>query len=129
MPKTYKVMAYVLSSGLWDAFGDISLEQVLGFRDEDLEQDLARWQAAYNRQFKRHPHEFDWDRFNETGELLTARIREKLPPDTRVYYEPSDDREFFSPDNCIWDPARKDSFNEHALREKKRTLIHLGVSG
>ena len=128
MHKTYKVMAYVLSSGLWDAFGEISLEQVIDCRDEKLEQDLARWQADYNKQFKRHPYEFDWDQFNETGEQLTTRIREKLPPDMGVYYEPSDDREFFSADNYIWDPSRNDSFDEHALREKKRTLNHLGIS-
>jgi len=128
MHKTYKVMAYVLSSGLWDAFGHISLEQVLGCRDEVLEQDIARWQAAYDQQFKRCPYEFDWDGFNRIGEELTSRIRDQLPPGAKVYYEPSDDREFFQPEQCTRGSISKSGFDEAALREKKRTLIHLGVS-
>lgn len=127
--KRYKVMAYVLSSGLWDAFGSITLENILGVKDEELESELAQWQALYDSQFKCHSYEFDWDMFNEHGKSLTERIRAKLPPHTDVYYEPSDDREFFSPDECNGTRDCVDKrMNEMALREKKRTLIHMGIS-
>jgi len=126
--KRYKVMAYILSSGLWDALGSITPEQMLGFRDEALERDLAAWQARYNAQFRRHSYEFDWERFNAEGEALTERIRALLPHNTAVYYEPSDDREFFTPEQCVKDGDSADpQLNEMALREKKRTLLHIGL--
>lgn len=127
--KRYKVMAYVLSTGLWDSFGSITLETMLGVKDEELESELAQWQALYDSQFKRHSYEFDWDLFNEMGRALTKRIGEKLPPHTDAYYEPSDDREFFSPDECNGAGNCGDErMNEMALREQKRTLIHMGIS-
>lgn len=101
--KRYKVMAYIQSSGLWKAFGSIALYQILVSRDQALENDLTEWQALYDSQFKQHPYKFDWDLFNEEGRSLTERIRAKLPPGADVYYEPSDDREFFSPDECSGD--------------------------
>ena len=126
--KEYKVMAYVLSSGLWDAFGSIRLSEILGYRDEDLENDLAEWQALYDHQFKSHPYEFDWDLFNQMGRSLTERIKEKLPQGHHVSYEPSDDREFFLPEECspMACPDHKQS-NEIILREKKRSLLHLRI--
>lgn len=127
--KRYKVMAYVLSSGLWDSFGSISLESVLGVKDAELESELVEWQGLYDRQFKHHPYEFDWNLFNEIGRSLTERIREKLPPHTDVYYEPSDDREFFSPDECNRSADTKGNrLDDVALREAKRSLVYLGVS-
>ena len=127
--KRYKVMAYILSSGLWDAFGHIKLDILLGFSDEELEKDLADWHATYDAQFKKYPHDFDWKRFNELGEELTSRIKSKLPLGTDVYYEASDDREFFPQEECEGSKNSADArFNELSLREKKRTLIHMGIS-
>jgi hypothetical protein len=114
--KKYKVMAYVLSSGLWDAFKHITLDKILGHKDEELEQDLAQWHSLYDDQFKKYPHDFDWDLFNEIGRSLTERIQEKLPPDHDAYYEPSDDREFFSADECRGTVDAKG----------ERALVHLG---
>jgi hypothetical protein len=127
--KKYKVMAYILSSGLWDAFGHITLEKVLGFKDEELEADIANWHSTYDDQFKRYPYDFDWKCFNEIGEQLTSRIREKLPPEIDIYYEPSDDREFFTSEECEASLGSGDTrIDELALREKKRTLLHMGIS-
>ena len=52
--KEYKLMAYILSTGLWDPFGNITLEAVLGYNDEKLENELTEWQMLYENQFKRH---------------------------------------------------------------------------
>jgi hypothetical protein len=123
----YKVMAYVLSSGIWDALGCIRLRDVLGYHDDELEQALEQWQALYDGQFRSCPYQFDWDRFNETGRSLTERIRKKLPPHSEVVYEPSDDREFFTPGECMdADGCAGQRINELALREQKRTLVHMG---
>jgi hypothetical protein len=127
--KKYKVMAYILSSGLWDAFGHIELDKLLGFPDEELERDLKNWHTTYDAQFKNYPYDFDWKRFNELGEKLTCRIKSKLPPGEDIYYEPSDDREFFSSDECPGSADAGDArVSELMLREKKRTLIHMGTS-
>jgi len=124
--KKYKVMAYIMSSGLWDAFGAISLDQLLGSQDEELASRLQNWQDMYDDQFKKYPYDFDWNRFNEIGEELTRNIREKLPDDATIVYEPSDDREFFTPvdcdPSCSTAPSKKD--RELDLREKKRSLLY-----
>ena len=126
--KRFKVMAYVLSSGLWDAFGHIALDCALGFKDGELEKDLREWHQLYDDQFKRYPYDFDWARFNEMGVELTARIKEKLPPGPDIYYEPSDDREFFSPDDCEnTHVPGNGSERELSLRERKRSLLYTGV--
>ncbi|WP_168441893.1 hypothetical protein [Pontiella desulfatans] len=126
--KRYKVMAYVLSTGLWDTSGQVRAEDVLGIKDEEFERDLRQWQTLYDGQFKRRPYEFDWELFNELGRSLTERIREKLPPQTEVYYEPSDDREFFSPDECSDSSGSGvEGVNEVTLRERMRSLVHLGT--
>lgn len=119
MAKRYKVMAYILSTGLWDAWGNISLLQVLGRRDAVLERDLKHWQDTYDDQFKSHPYDFDWDEFNRQGQELTARIGAKLLPGYAIYYEPSDDREFFQNDDCDVSMFQSAPMREHALRERK----------
>lgn len=128
--RKYKVMAYIMSSGLWDAFGAISLDRLLGFHDEELAERLQQWQDMYDNQFKKTPYDFDWKRFNEIGEELTRRIQEKLPEEADIVYEPSDDREFFSPEDCVPSytsvPSKKD--RELELREKKRSLLYSRVA-
>lgn len=128
MKKKYKLMAYILSSGLWDAFGHITLERMLGFKDEDLEADLVNWHSAYDDQFKQYPYDFDWKRFNEIGEELTARIKSKLPTGEDIYYEPSDDREFFPEEACTPDRTGQNlgdsRCREFALRSIKRSLLY-----
>lgn len=124
--KKFKVMAYIMSSGLWDAFGSISLEQLLGFRDEKLAVRLQDWQDMYDDQFKRNPYSFDWKRFNEIGEELTRCLKEKLPEQAEIVYEPSDDRDFFSPEDCKAVHGIVTSLNDREidLRERKRALLY-----
>jgi len=125
--KMYKVMAYVLSSGIWDAIGHVKLRDLPGLEDGELERELEDWQSRYDAQFQRCPYEFDWDAFNAEGMLLTERIRAKLPPHSEIYYEPSDDREFFSPNDCFPQcGSPEESMGEFTLRERKRSLTHLG---
>lgn len=123
--KTYKVMAYVKSTGLWDAFGHISLEALLGYKNRKLEASLQQWHAAYDDQFKQYPYDFDWKQFNAIGKELTSRIKTHLPPGTDVYYEPSDDREFFSRKDCTSQQNTRD--RELSLRERKRALLYSEV--
>ena len=120
-------MAHVLSTGLWDALGSIQRKDVVEYPVVALEEDFAHCQSLCDTQFQHHPHGFDWDRFNETGRAMSERMRAKLPLDTASYYESSDDRELFSPQECCrwYTPHRRS--NELALRERKRTLIHLGM--
>lgn len=127
--KTFKVMAYVLSTGIWDGFGCVRLDQVIDGTDPDLEAEMNAWQAQYDRQFMRYPYDFDWDGFNHRGEELTARIQDRLPPDTVIYYEPSDDREFFTSDEYKRAEERGEQAGlyELALRERKRSLLHVGL--
>jgi len=128
--KRYKVMAYILSTGLWDAFGPITLDKVLGHDDSQLEDALKQWQDSYNNQFKAYPHEFDWDQFNETGENITDCIRARLPADAEICYEPSDDREFFLPEDCCSGTIATDSkIRECDLRTRKRDMLYSAVSG
>jgi hypothetical protein len=120
-------MAYVMSTGLWDSLGNIALAQLPGFDDPALEADLAAWQADYDDQFKRHPYSFDWECFNRTGVALTARIRPYLPHGADIYYEPSDDREFFSPADCQPGHGHETARDRAlSLRERKRSLLHSG---
>lgn len=123
--KRYKVMAYLLSSGLWNASGPVELETILGHSDAELEAELKNWQTEYDNQFRRFPYRFDWERFNRTGEELTERIRKKLPAGTDIFYEPSDDREFFSPDECC-NSELPESAPERLgiLQERKRALMY-----
>lgn len=99
--KHYKVMAYAKSTGLWDTFTDIALDTLLGQNNSDLEAALKHWHDAYDDQFKQYPFDFDWQRFNAIGTELTKRIQSRLPPGSTVYYEPSDDREFFNREDCF----------------------------
>lgn len=128
--KKYRVMAYILSSGLWDALGPISLESLLGFKDEELSNALEAWQVMYDDQFRKSTYTFDWSKFNQIGEELTRKIREKLPGDVEIIYEPSDDREFFSPEDCeaadMTETAGRD--REISLRERKRALLYKHVA-
>lgn len=128
--KKYKVMAYIMSSGLWDAFGSIDLESMLGSRDEDLSAALKSWQAMYDDQFRKHAYSFDWTEFNRMGEELTRRIRERLPHDAKISYEPSDDREFFNPEDCRPDCTAVPSqqAREMDLRERKRSLLYENIA-
>lgn len=123
--KKIKVMAYVMSSGLWDSLGPVSLEKTLGFKDPELENDLNTWHASYDDQFKRYPYDFDWAAFNKTGKELTARIKVHLPPDVQIVYEPSDDREFFSEEDCKYSHSHACTRQrELSLRERKRSLLY-----
>lgn len=129
--KRYKVMAYILSSGIWDTFGSVSLETVLGSADSDLEKSLREWQSSYDDQFKHCPYSFNWDRFNELGEKLTRRIRDKLPSHAEIYYEPSDDREFFSLEDCCDQPLGDASTGfgrKNDLLERKRELFYAHIA-
>lgn len=126
--KQYKVMAYILSTGLWDAFGPITLEKVLGYDDPLLADALKQWQDSYNNQFKAYPHEFDWKQFNETGETIADRIRGKLAANTEICYEPSDDREFFRPEDCcLGERAAAGNMRECDLRARKRAMLYNSV--
>lgn len=129
--KRYKVMAYILSSGIWDAFGPITLEKVLGERDRELEAELKRWQSLYDDQFKTYTYGFNWERFNEEGEKLVERIRGKLRSDAEIYYEPSDDREFFSPDECDSTCNKvKSGLNLKTDKlERKRSMLYAHIAG
>jgi hypothetical protein len=122
-------MAYILSSGLWDALGTITLEQLLGQRDMELERDLKQWQEAYDDQFKCYPYDFDWDTFNEQGRSLTERIRAKLIPGNQIYYEPSDDREFFKFEECDATLLSSSMPREHCLRKRKFEVLSNSVAG
>lgn len=117
-------MAYILSTGLWDSFGPITLDKVLGCDDPLLADALKQWQDCYNDQFKVCPYEFDWKQFNATGEKIAARIREKLPDDSEICYEPSDDREFFLPEDCCSGGHAADAhIRECDLRARKRAML------
>jgi hypothetical protein len=129
MMKRYKVMAYILSSGLWDSWGNITLERMLDQKNDELERDLKRWQDAYDDQFKSHPYDFDWDGFNRQGEELTARIEAMLMPGEKIYYEPSDDREFFKHNDCDVTLYSNDLPREQSLRERKLAVLSESVSG
>lgn len=121
----YKVMAYILSTGLWDAFGPITLDKVLGSDDPLLADALQQWQDCYNEQFKAYPYEFDWKQFNETGAKITDRIRDKLTDDAEICYETSDDREFFLPGDCCYgERAAGGNMRECDLRARKRAMLH-----
>ncbi len=122
-------MAYILSTGLWDSLGNIALEQLLGQRDPALERDLKQWQEAYDDQFKCYPYDFDWDQFNEQGQKLTERIRAKLKPGDQIYYEPSDDREFFKFEECDATLFCSSMPREHALRKRKFEVLSNSVAG
>ena len=127
--KQYKVMAYILSTGLWDAFGPIALDKVLGHDDPLLADALKQWQDCYNNQFKAYPYEFDWKRFNETGAKIVARIRDNLPGDAEICYETSDDREFFLPEDCCSGERPADeNMRECDLRARKRAMLSSSVS-
>jgi hypothetical protein len=127
--KQYKVMAYILSTGLWDAFGPITLESVLGHEDPVLADALKQWQDSYDDQFKAYPYAFDWKEFNETGEKIANRIRAKLPADAEVCYEPSDDREFFLPRDCFSGETAVDrERRECDLRARKRSMLYTPAS-
>ena len=122
-------MAYILSSGVWDVFGPITLDKVLGHDDPVLASALQQWQAEYDDQFKTCPYEFDWQRFNATGVGLTSRIRDQLPVDAEIHYEPSDDREFFKPgDCCAVGSAGNTHVREQDLRARKRALLYSGIA-
>lgn len=127
MTKRYKMMAYILSSGLWDAWGVISLEQILDRKHEKLERDLKLWQDAYDDQFKRYPYEFDWDEFNQQGKDLARRIETLLMPGEKIYYEPSDDREFFKHDDCDVSMVRSNLPREQSLRERKLAVLNESI--
>ena len=123
--KQYKVMAYILSTGLWDAFGPITLDKVLGHDDPDLADALKQWQDRYDDQFKAHPYDFDWEQFNETGAQIADRIRARLPTDAEICYEPSDDREFFLPEDCTsGGPSADGNVRECDLRARKRSMLY-----
>lgn len=123
--KKIKVMAYIMSSGLWDGLGPISLEKLIGVTDDELERDLTRWHASYDDQFKRYPHDFDWDSFNRVGEELTGRIKAHLAPDTEIIYEPSDDREFFARQDCSRTRLPRSAHDrELSLRQRKQSLLY-----
>lgn len=127
--KQYKVMAYILSTGLWDAFGPISLDKVLGQEDPLLANALKQWQDSYDDQFKAYPYAFDWKQFNEAGETIADRIRARLPDDAEICYEPSDDREFFLPEDCRSGELAADvNIRECDLRARKRSMLHTPVS-
>ena len=122
-------MAYILSTGLWDAFGPIALDRVLGHDDPLLADALKQWQDCYNDQFKTCPFEFDWTQFNETGEKIAERIRDKLSADAEICYEPSDDREFFLPEDCCTgEQAADENIRECDLRSRKRDVLASPVS-
>ena len=121
--KRFKLMAYILSTGLWDGYGCVSLEQVLAVRDAALEADLKAWQSDYDEQFMRCPHQFDWSAFNTRGQDLADRIQAKLPAGSSIHYEPSDDRDFFSTDQLH--PENGPRFGEMSLRERKRVLLYM----
>ena len=122
--KQYKVMAYILSTGLWDAFGPITLDKVLGQDDPLLADALKQWQDCYNEQFKAYPYEFDWKRFNETGEKIAGRIRDGLSDGAEICYEASDDREFFLPEDCSpGEGASGGNMHECDLRARKRAML------
>ena len=123
MTKRYKMVAHILSSGLWDSWGNVTLQQMQGERDEALDRDLQRWQDAYDDQFKCYPYDFDWGEFNRQGEEFTARIAEKLMPGYSIYYEPSDDREFFKHDDCDVTMFRSGLPREQAPRERKLAVL------
>ena len=126
--KQYKVMAYILSTGLWDAFGPITLDKVLGHDYPALADELKQWQDCYNEQFKAYPYEFDWEKFNETGETITDRIRAKVSEDTEICYEASDDREFFLPEDCSSGSCAADgNMHECDLRARKRAMLYSPV--
>jgi len=126
--KQYKVMAYILSTGLWDAFGPIALDKVLGHDDPLLADALMQWQDCYNNQFKAYPYEFDWQRFNETGAKIADRIRERLQDDAEICYETSDDREFFLPEDCCSGERPADgNMRECDLRARKRAMLSSSV--
>jgi hypothetical protein len=129
MTKRYKMMAYILSSGLWDAWGVIRLEQMLGQRHEELERDLKRWQDAYDDQFKLYPYDFNWNEFNRQGIDLASRIGAMLMPGDRIYYEPSDDREFFKHDDCDVTLYCNGIPREQSLRERKLEVLSESVVG
>lgn len=69
------------------------------------------------------PMDFDWDEFTRQGEGLTARIEDKLMQGYSIYYEPSDDREFFKHDDCDVTMFRSDLSREQALRERKLAVV------
>jgi hypothetical protein len=128
--KHYKMMAYILSTGLWDAFGPITLDKILGYSDPLLEEALQQWQDCYNAQFKTCPYEFDWTLFNKTGKKIADRIRAKLPVDEEICYEASDDREFFLPEDCCHGPlAVNDTMRECDLRARKRAMLYSPITG
>ena len=123
--KQYKVMAYILSTGLWDAFGPIAMDKVLGHDDPLLADALKQWQDSYNDQFKAYPYEFDWKQFNEAGEKIAERIRAKLSDDAEICYEPSDDREFFLREDCCpGERAADENMRECDLRARKRAMLY-----
>lgn len=121
-------MAYILSTGLWDAFGPITLDKVLDQDDLLLADTLKQWQECYNDQFKAYPYEFDWKQFNEIGEKIADRIRGKLKDDAEICYETSDDREFFLPEDCCSGERPVDgNMRECDLRARKRAMLSSSV--
>ena len=127
--KKYKVMAYILSTGLWDAFGPITLDKVLGQDDPQLREALKQWQDSYDDQFKAYPYEFDWEQFNAIGKNISDRIRDMLPAHVEICYEPSDDREFFLPEDCCGGATAADAkMRECDLRTRKREILYSSVS-
>ena len=59
------------------------------------EKQCAGFYTFLRWQLNRLGYDFDWEEFNRQGEEFTARIADKLMPGYSIYYEPSDDREFF----------------------------------
>jgi hypothetical protein len=122
-------MAYILSTGLWDAFGPIALDKVLGQEDPLLADILKQWQKRYDDQFKAYPYAFDWQQFNDAGEKIANRIRSRLPADAEICYEPSDDREFFLPEDCSSGELAEDgNMRECDLRARKKAMLSTSVS-
>lgn len=92
MKKEIKLMAFPQSTGLWERFRQVGLNEVMRRMDGELESELVAWQAAYDDQFRKYPFSFDWDAFNGRGRELAARIQAALPDHIQIQYVESDDR-------------------------------------
>ena len=89
MTKRYKVMAYIKSTGLWDAFSSISLDAILDCKNTDLDADLRHWHACYvspqmtgNSSARKIARNTKRTQLNEKQQYRRASIRFPLRPES-----------------------------------------------
>jgi hypothetical protein len=93
MPKIeYTVMGEYASTGIWkfDPFKEYSGEasyESLGLSSE-LIAEFKSWIDIYE---KRLHEKINWEEFNHKGRRLSRRLKNELPDDCELYFQPEDE--------------------------------------